>query len=159
MVFTVANQEAGSGEIALVDETQIAVPAGRHDGCIEVDQVRVVCLIALRTADAVWVMAGVARCVFTADVLVVFPEALIVQYVVLAVAVVAELVRSCALLRVIGRFVPVHQDRLERGAVRPFRTCAPRTLCRTRIVAVTASNDRLLGQGADQARHVAVAPG
>jgi len=145
MVFTVANQEAGSGEVSLVNEAQIAIAARRDNRRIEVDQVRVIGLVALSTADTVRVVARTARRVFAAYVLIVFPETLVVQYAALAVAVVAELVNTGTVLRVVGGLVSVYQYGLEGRTVRPFRSCAAGALCRIRIVAIAARDDGLLG--------------
>jgi len=152
------DQVAGAPEVALVNEAQVAVASRRDDRRVEIDQVRVVGRVPLRAADAVRVVARIAGRVFAANMLVVFPKTLVIQDAVLAVAVVAELVGTGAVLRVVGDLVAVDENRLERRAVGPFRSRTAGALCRIRIVAIAAGNDRLLRQRWDEARHVAVGP-
>ena len=152
-----ADQVAGAPEVALINESQVAVATRRDDRRIEVDQVRVIGRVSLRAADAVRIVTRIAGGVFATYVFVVLAEALVVQYVALAVAVVAELVGAGAVLRVVGDFVAIHQDRLERRTVWPFRSRATGALRRTRVVAITAGDYRLLGQRWNKARYVTVA--
>jgi hypothetical protein len=82
-------QVAGSAELAVVDKLQNAIAPREYNRRIEIDQMRVVRGIALCSTDSVWIMANIAGRILSANMLVMFREAVVIQNAVAAMAVVA----------------------------------------------------------------------
>ena len=113
MILAMAKQVTGTGSIPAVREKKFAVTIGRHNLGVEVNKMRVIVQVALRAADAMRIVANIARRVFTAYVFVVFSEALVIQNTVPAVARIAKCIIEGTLLRIVQRSVISDQYRLE----------------------------------------------
>ncbi len=124
MLFAVTAQSATAGESASIDKLYPITPAAHpHTGDhrdVEVDEVGVVDAVALRVADAVRVMANIARGLFFDNMFFMFAETLIAQDTVAIVAAVTQGIVGRALRGVVEGYVLSHQDRFKRRAVRTF---------------------------------------
>ena len=120
MCFAVALKVATAVEFAGVLEIQSSRCRIRtHDGRIKIYQVAVIRARALDRADAV----SIVTCRAGNLLLQVFGmpcKAFVVQDAVSAVTRIAKLVRITALLRIIGRLIPVCEKVRINGAVRAF---------------------------------------
>lgn len=121
MVFTVANEVTSTPLVSLVDKPEIAVSSRRYDRRIEIDQVRIICQVALCSTDTVRIMTCVTWRTLAADMFVMLTKALIAENAVAAMATVAERIISGALWRIVGGHIVTGKNRLETRTVRPFR--------------------------------------
>ena len=136
MILTMAQQIAGAGLITRIHKLQQQIGIWRHYLCVKIDQVRIVRQVALRTSDAVRIVANIARRILATNMFIVFRKTLVIQDAVTAVAAITQRIVRRALRRVVDRLVIAYKDRLEGRTVRTFRTRPAGAPCLARIVAV-----------------------
>lgn len=98
-----AKQIAGTCVLAVIYEPARAIFVWEYDRRIEIDQVCIVCRIALCSTDAVGVMTRVARCFLATNMLVMILETLIIENTVTTVALIAKRIVRRAFGRVVER--------------------------------------------------------
>lgn len=110
MIVIVTREETSARLVTAVFKSQLVTCTWKHDGSVEVDQVRIGVRISLREADSVRVMTGTAWHVVVTDVQPVLGKALVVEDAGAIVARITQRIRAGALGRsVLGLVVSIQQ--------------------------------------------------
>ena len=78
VVLSMAAQETPSAEVSLVFKIKPALAICTYNAHVKIYKMRIVCEVSLGIADAMWIMAGIAGCIFFPYVLVMILERLVV---------------------------------------------------------------------------------